>query len=242
VSAATTLESPGPAPVPNPIRRGRPTTSGSELRIAVKGGFRRPIMALGSVAVIATFSALFAVIYIHSSKLVAVIGVARQVPQGQLVQADDLRQVDVSIANGIQVVPLSQASLVIGKPASVTLLSGTLLSPSDLGGLQNMQSGQAVVGVDLKPGMFPASGVVPGEAVIVVLTGPAGTPVSAAAGSTGSSGVISSASVVGVDNSPDGSSDGDVVVSVEVPSNVAPLIADASAAGQAALIQVGGVP
>lgn len=197
-------------------------------------------MAVVSVALVAACSAIFALIYLHSSRLASVVGVAREVPQGQVVEAVDLKEVDVALADGIEAVPVSDASEVIGRPASITLLPGTLLSPADVGTAETLPSGQAVVGVDLKPGMLPAGGVVDGEPVLVVLTGASGSAVTAT--SSRSSSVIATATVVGVDDDPDDSGAGDVVVSVEVPSHVAPLVADSSAAGQAALVQVGGTP
>jgi hypothetical protein len=248
------------------------TAGGGRLRISPKTGRRRPVMVVASVVVVATCSTLFAMIYLHSSRLVAVIGVTRLVPQGQLVQAADLRQIDISLVVGVDLVPVSSARQVIGQRAAVTLLAGTLLSPSDIGGSKRLSSSQAVVGVDLKPGMLPAEGVEPGEHVLVVLTGPAGSAISAEdesspsdsatsttvtpsgstatsqpedSGSNGSSestapSVISSAIVVAVDTNPDDSGTGDVVVSVEVPTALAPIVADSSAAGQAALVQIGG--
>jgi hypothetical protein len=196
------------------------------------------------------------VIYVHSSRLVAVIGVTHQVPQGQPLEVADLRQVDIAVTGGVDVVPVADASEVVGRQVSVTLLPGTLLSPSDVGGNPALAPGRAIVGVDLKPGMMPASGVTAGETVLVVLTTPAGTALSVgndeSGGSTESSvpsgsrsdqaqpGVIATATVMGVDNAPNDGGSGDAVVSLEVPLAEAPLIADTSAAGQAALVEVGG--
>jgi len=252
---------------PPSTRRGRPSRA-PELRVVPRRPGRRPVMAVASIALIATCCAVFALIYLHSTRLVAVIGVSRVIPQGQSVEAVDLRQVDISSASGVNEIPVTAAQEVIGRPAAVTLFAGTLLSPSDIGGGQKLLSTQAIVGVDLKPGMLPASGVTPGESVLVVLTGPAGSPVSTdeqpdstgsasstttttlAAGSSSSNAtestestdptVITNATVVGVNSDPDDSGTGDITVSVEVPAGQAPLIADASAAGQAALVQVGG--
>ena len=159
-------------------QRSEVVAGGSQLRLVPRGSGRRPVIAVASLAVVVVCAALFAVIYVHSSRLVAVIGVAHQVPQGQVLEVTDLRQVDISIAGGVDVVPVSDASEVIGRQVSVTLLSGTLLSPSDLGVARVLPSGQAIVGVDLKPGMMPAAGVTAGETVLVVLTTPAGTALS----------------------------------------------------------------
>jgi hypothetical protein len=205
-------------------------------------------MAVMSVAVVATCAALFALIYVHSTHLVAVVGITRQIPQGQIVEVSDLRQVDISISAGVDVVPVADASEVIGKQASVTLLAGTLITPSDVGATQELPVDRAIVGIDLKPGMMPAAGVEEGETVLVVLTAPAGTGISTGRssnsdsvnGEPGAADVIATATVVGVDNSPNDSGSGDAVVSVDVPLAEAPLVADSSAAGQAALVLVGG--
>jgi hypothetical protein len=206
-------------------------------------------MAVVSIAVVATCSALFALLYAHSSRLVSDIAVTRQVTQGEIIEGSDLRQVDVALSGGVSAVPVTEADQVIGRPAAVTLPPGTLLSPSDVGGSLTLSSGQSVVGMDLKPGMLPASGVQPGESVLVVLTDPAGTPVtqggSAQSGKPGGSDQsadVTAATVVGVDTSPGDSGAGDVVVSVEIPVTSASLVAGWSAAGQVALVQVSGSP
>jgi len=238
----------GTSAAPFPAPKSMASPGDPPLRLAPNGSGRRPAMAVMSIAVVATCSALFALIYVHSSRLVSVIAVTHQITQGELIEASDLRQVDVALAGGVTAVPVSDAAQVIGRPASVTLLVGALLSPADVGGAQELASGQSVVGVDLKPGMLPASGVQPGEPVLVVLTGPTGSPVTSDGGTnqsgksaTGGQSVVA-ASVVGVNDAPDDSGAGDVVVSVEVPVTSASLIAGWSAAGQAALVQIGGSP
>lgn len=243
----------------SPLRTSR-FVAESGLRIEAKGGGRRPRMAALSVAIIMTCTALFVVIYLHSTHLVAVIAVTQEISQGDLVQASDLRQVDLAPATGVRTVPVSAAQQVIGRPAAVTLLPGTLLSPEEIGGAQRISKHDAVVGVELKPGMLPASGLTDGEHVLVVLTGPVGAAVSSgsnqsSSGSAGSSDgssesgsssasssptVITTATVVGINENPDGSGSGDLAASVEVPASDAPLVADSSAAGQVALVQIGG--
>lgn len=234
-----------PYPPPEPVGGSR----GRSLRVVPKADRRRPAAAVASIALVATCSALFALLYVHSSRLVSEIAVAHQVMQGELIEGSDLRQVDAALSGGVSGVPVADADQVIGRPAAVTLLAGTLLSPSDVGAAPALQSGQCVVGMDLKPGMLPASGVVPGESVLVVLTGAAGAPVtqggstqSANSGTSGESDGLTTATVVGVDTSPGDSGAGDVVVSVQVPVASASLVADWSAAGQVALVQIGGSP
>lgn len=232
-----------------PFRFSQPAggSGGHSLRVLPKAIGRRPAAAVASIAVVATCSALFALIYLHSSRLVSEIAVTHEVLQGEPIEGSDLRQADVALSGGVSGIPVSDAGQVIGRPAAVTLVAGTLLSPSDVGSAAALPSGQSVVGMDLKPGMLPASGVEPGESVLVVLTGPAGTPVaqgvstrSANSEVSGQSNDVTAATVVGVDTSPDDSGSGDVVVSVQVPLAIASLVANWSAAAQVALVQVGG--
>jgi hypothetical protein len=191
--------------------------------------------------------------YEHSSRLVSVLGVSQEVIQGQDLEPSDLRQVDVATPDDVASVPVALAGQVLGKPVAVTLLPGALLSMADIATGPALPSGQAIVGVDVKPGMLPANGVDPGEPVMVVLTAPTGSSLSTepSGGSNNSQGagssaaveapsVIGNASVVAVNDAPDDATEGDVVVSLVISANLAPLVADASAAGQAALVQIGG--
>ena len=209
---------------------------------------KRPGLAIGSAALVAICMAVFALVYTQSVRRVSVIEVARPVMQGQLLTSSDLREAEVGAAGATAVVPFANLQQVLGRAATVSLVSGALLAPGDVGTTGTPGAGDAVVGIDLKPGMLPASGVEPGETVMIVLTGPSGSPISAQAGAgSGSSGtgdsvtslspsVIGMATVVAVDQSP--TSDGDTVVSVELSSGLAPAVADASAADQVALIEV----
>lgn len=241
-----------------------------ELRLVPEGRIRRPLLAGISVVVVVVSTALFTLIYLHGNKLEPVIGIAHQVSVGQTVELADLRQVDVSSSGEVATIPVGQAPDVIGKEAAVTLVAGTLLTPQEISVRQAVQSGQAVVGADLKPGMFPPAGLEPGQPVEVVLTQASGSSISTPAASSnsssntpsnsssgssetsresdGSSGtsaelpsyVITSAVVENVDDSPDGLGTGDISVSLQVPSSIAPALAEASAAGQVALVITNG--
>ena len=106
------------------------------------------------------------------------------------------------------------------------------------------------MGVATKPGQLPAGGVASGDRVDVILTGSAGTLAGGASdASTATSapaspgdievgGVLAAnATVIGVAAATD-STDNSNVVSVLIPSSLAPLVASASAAGQVALVVV----
>jgi hypothetical protein len=111
--------------------------------------------------------------------------------------------------------------------------------------------GKDVVGVATKAGQLPAGGVAVGDTVDVILTGSPATLTggaddgtvdtgsSAAPGQLEIGGVLApNATVTGVAGPTDSSPD-TIVISVLIPSAMAPLVASASAAGQAALVLVG---
>jgi hypothetical protein len=225
-------------------------TPDSSLRIAPARLRRHPVMVILSVVVIATCSAVFGEIYIHSSRLVSVIGIAQQVPQGQDLTVGDLRKVEIGDSAGIETVPTSDVNEVVGRPAAVTLLAGALLVPADVDAASTIPSSDAIVGVDVKPGMLPATGVQPGESISIVLTASEGSSIADQASSgqgqsdsgdapQGSPTLLGTGTVVAVDNAPNDATQGDLVVSIELAAALAPVVADASATGQAALIENG---
>ena len=163
----------------------------------------------------------------------AVLAVARGVDVGQTLQAGDLRIVHVSADPGLRSIPASQRSQVLGRPAAVRLVPGTLLSPAEIGDGAALPEGMALVGAILKPGQFPL-GLAPGDTVALVAAPASGAGVAVGADS---SAVPPTATVVAVDRSDDAT--GNTIVSLQLPATSAPLIAGAGAAGRLNLVVVG---
>ncbi|HZT67399.1 MAG TPA: SAF domain-containing protein [Acidimicrobiales bacterium] len=162
-----------------------------------------------------------------------VLAVAQPVAAGQVLAASDLRVVRVSPAAGLQPVLAGSEAAIVGRPVSVSLVPGTLLTPADLGSAPPGPAGADVVALALKAGAFPPS-VAAGDSVAVI-------PVanSASAGTTPLTASASpvSAVVVGVQPAPQGSS-ADEVVSLSVDPADAATVARLGAAGQAVLVQL----
>jgi Flp pilus assembly protein CpaB len=195
----------------------------------------------GSLVLLTACTALFVSAYLRAGHQVEVLAVAKAVAQGAEITADDLRVARISIAGGLAPVPASAASSVIGRPAAVALLPGTLLTMAELSVAPKIAPGEAVVGVALKSGQLPAGGVFPGEQVDVVLTGPPGSTDSGPSASGLSATVLASDILVtAVEAAPPSSSSGGTVVSLLAPRDEAGVIAGASASGQVALVVVGG--
>ena len=235
------------------LTRQRPDTPATppSLRFRGNGRRRRPTVAIASLALVTSCVAIFTSLYVHAGDRVAVLAVARDVPQGHVVTFDDLTVVSISLSAGLSPVSAGDLRRVVGHRATVSLLPGTLLGVKDLAVGTGPARGNAVVGVATKAGQLPAGGVATGDTVDVILTGSPATlatgtgPGAATTGSSATSGEIEvggilapDATVTGV-AAPSASSPDTIVVSVLVPSTLAPLVANASAAGQTALVLVG---
>jgi hypothetical protein len=223
----------------------------SPLRFLGNGPRRRPVLAIGSFALVMCCMALFLSVYLQAGQRVAVLALAHDVPQGHTIDRADLTVVKIAYSKSLAPVPASEVDRVVGRKAFVPLLSGTLLTANELGRHRGPSQGLAVVGVATKAGQLPAGGVAVGDSVDVILTGspatltggatdgssPTNSP--AAAGPLEIGGVLApNATVVGVAD-PNASSPDTIVISVVIPTSMAPLVASASAAGQAALVLVG---
>jgi hypothetical protein len=216
---------------------------------------------VGSLALVVVCVAVFVSVYLKAGNEVSVLAVARPVAQGGLLKASDLTVVRISSASRIATVPASNAADVVGRRAAQPLEPDTLLVGSELVTRYSPPAGESIVGLSAKEGQLPASGVAPGEIVDVVLTGLPGAQESSSVGASsadnqdsadgGTSGteseipgtvIVTGAKVLEV-ASPSASSGSDgTVVSLLTSTANAPLIASASAAGQAALIVVTATP
>ncbi len=231
------------------LSRTRPfeTANGKDLRLEPSKRRRRPLLAIASLALVAVCVAAFTSAYIHAGRQTSVLAVAEPVSQGQTISPSDLKIVKISMSSGISVIPVNAAANVVGRQAATSLVPDSLLAPGDLVGTGAPPPGKAIVGVALKPGQLPAAGVSPGQEVDVVMTGPpeaqdtatnASTSVGqSATGPVNGPGTILAPNVlVTAVAEPSGSAGNNtIVISLMVPRSFAPIIASASAAGQAAI-------
>lgn len=158
-----------------------------------------------------------------------VLAVARPVPAGQVLQAADFRVVRVAPSAGVQPVLVTAEAAMVGRPAAVALVPGTLLTAADVGTLPAGMAGMAVVPMALKAGAYPPS-LGAGAWVEVV---PVATSTSGAAPVTGQLRPVQ-AVVVDVE----AGSSLDAVVSLQVDPADAAEAAQLGAAGQAVLVQL----
>ena len=222
-----TVFHPQPGPAPNgPLpAQGRAALRGLPRR-------RRPGMIALAVALIGAGILASAALYHRENHQVPVLVVTAPVPVGAVITSGDVATTTVAAGPGIKVIPAGQLSQVVGLVAATSLQPGTLLSPSELTGKLSPAPGQELVPVAVKPTGLPASGLVPGDQVLVVAT----------SGATGGSGAGAPpvlvhpvpAAVAAVNAVTD--QDGFDVVDLLVASGDGPPLAEQAATGQVALV------
>lgn len=132
-----------------------------------------PHLLLGALLVLVC-AAAFLVVSLNSGNREAVLVLARPVSVGQVLDAQDLKQVNVAVGPGVSVVDTSQAASVVGKTMSTSLPAGALLTIDAVSGGGVPAAGQALAALSLKSGQFPPE-VSPGSSVSVVfVSGQAG--------------------------------------------------------------------
>lgn len=163
----------------------------------------------------------------------SVLALARPVAVGDVVSAQDLKQVSIAVDSGMDVVPASSASTVVGQPIAYSLPAGSLLTRSELGSPQVPAQGKAIAAVGLKDGQFPPD-LTPGTTVAVLTTPGLGTTSGTSTGSGQSSSWT--AVVTAVSSNPN---DQTTVVSLQLSESDARALASAPA-GQLSLVTISG--
>jgi hypothetical protein len=210
---------------------------------------KRPLIAVASVVVVVMSVAAFMSIYSSARRQVQVLVVTNTIEKGRTLSAADLGQVGANVSSGVQLIPVSLAGSLAGRRAAVTIPAGSLLVPGDVTSAPSIPQGDAVVGVALKAGQYPSTGLQSGDQVMVVQTASPGTPLStgtasgsasqsASSGASSPTGILVAAAPV-FDVTTAGLNAGGGVselVSVEVPNTLAAAVSTAATADQVSLV------
>lgn len=245
-------------------RDASPERTADAVRPPARGRDRRILVVVASIALIAASIASFAALYSSAGSRTAAIVVTRSLTQGQPITSASIGQADVSVPAGVDYIPVSEASLLVGKHAVAAVPKGALLTLSDLSAAPALAADQAVVGLALKDGTFPSGGLSPGDQVMVVQTAgsgatlaapvassssssspPSSSSVGALTGGTGTAvatasgaGVLVARATVASVSVPAATASGGyaLLASVQVASTAAPSVTTAAAAGQVSLV------
>jgi len=140
---------------------------------------RRSLVLVASLALVCASIAAFVGLYSSADHKTPAVVLVRSLAQGQPITQADLGEADVAVSAGVGFIPVSQASMLAGKRAVAAIPSGSLLTMADVTGAPAIGPSDAVVGIALKQGAFPASGLSPGDLVMVVQTAGPGTVIAA---------------------------------------------------------------
>lgn len=135
-------------------------------------GRRRPSLIVAGVA-LATLGALVAVWLVASAgQRTGVVVLARDVPYGAVLTAEDVRVAQVSLEPEVGSVAADAMETVVGQVAAVDLVAGAVLAPGQVTTAGPPGAGEVVVPLPLPPARVPARGLVPGDRLLVVDTPP----------------------------------------------------------------------
>jgi SAF domain len=217
-------------PEPEPARNGPVRPAHGQLRGLPRR--RRPAMIALAAALIGAGILASAALYHRANHQVPVVVVTKPVPVGAVITSNDVGTTTIAAGPGVATIPARQLPQVVGLVAAASLQPGTLLAPSEVTSKLSPAPGQDLVPVAVKPSGLPASGLAPGDQVLVIAT-------PAAAGNTGSGAapVLTQpvqATVEAVNTVTD--QNGLNVVDLLVPSDAGPSVAEQAATGQIALV------
>ncbi len=212
---------------------GAPRQAAQPIALARLPRRRRPGMIALAVALVGAGILASTAVYSATNHRAPVLVAEAYVPAGALITASDLGTASVSAGSGVHVIPASQLSQVVGHVAGTTLHPGMLLTAAELGTQRPPDPGQVLVPLPVRPSALPASGLQPGDHVLVVATpgaqGQAGSATAAPALSVPVAGVVEAVSMAA-------NTDGFGVVDVLVPAKSGGDLAAQASTGQFALI------
>jgi len=213
---------------------GRPATVGTEpmgaLVQAPRRRWRPGLMLIGLM--LTAFAGLATAWLVASSAhRVDVLVVARDVPYGSVLGADDVMVTAVGVDAVVGTVPAAGLSAVVGQVATSDLRAGQLLAPGQVRPDGPPGAGQVLVALPVPADRFPAGGLHAGDRLLV-----ADAPVSGGDVPTTTPATFR-ASVVRV-GEPD--LNGVVVLDVVAQEADGPALAARAASGRFALVLLGG--
>ncbi|MEV8094629.1 SAF domain-containing protein [Kitasatospora sp. NPDC085879] len=179
---------------------------------------RRPAVLAMAVALIAAGGLGGAALYTSSGQRIAVLAIARDVPMGQTITADDLVVAHIAGDPVLRPLDARDRARTIGLRATTDLRRGALLLKADVTADPALQPGQQIVGLAAKRTQLPAARLQPGLQVLVVYTPDAKSDQAAASRTP----ETLSATVVTVGRV---DTDGSQVVDVAVPAADGPRLA-----------------
>lgn len=192
---------------------------------------RRPGMIALAMALIGAGIVASTAVFSATNHREPVLVVEADVPAGAIIGAADLGTAGLSADPGVQFIPAAQLRRVVGHVAGTALHPGMLLTPAELAITRPPRYGQVLVPLQVRPSALPASGLEPGDRVLIVATpGDQGQP------GSGNSAVLGVPVAGAVEAVAAAGTDGFAVVDVLVPTKTGVSLAAQASTGQFAVI------
>lgn len=198
---------------------------------------RRPSWVLIGSLMVGVAGLLGAWVFAATSERVSVMVAARDIEPGEIIDADDLRVIEIGSSSELRAVQPSQQELILGRAArgpipADTVLNTDLFTDRD----QTVPTGMVVVGAALEQGAAPTASLRAGDRVDVL--GVVRTTGAPSDGTGPAAQLISPGTVWAVEQPATGSSS-TLWVSIVVPAEAQGAVAQAAADGLVRLTLVG---
>jgi len=206
---------------------GEPTSAPGEQFAPPPKLRRRPVLIAASVAAICLGALASMWAYQSTSDAHSVLAVRQTIERGDVITAEDLMTVNISVDPALKPLSADQANSVVGKHAALDMSAGGVVTQDQITEQALPAKGSSVVGIALTPGMLPVNQIRVGDKVRVVVTpGQQGEMPTTQPDSI-------QAVVVGVAKD---ETTGNAIVNVQVPTNDGPMLAARAATGKVAIV------
>lgn len=206
---------------------GEPTSAPGEQFAPPPKLRRRPVLIAASVAAICLGALASMWAYQSTSDAHSVLAVRQTIERGDVITAEDLMTVNISVDPALKPLSADQANSVVGKHAALDMSAGGVVTQDQITEQALPAKGSSVVGIALTPGMLPANQMRVGDQVRVVVTpGQQGEMPTTDPDSI-------QAVVVGVAKD---ETTGNAIVNVQVSTNDGPMLAARAATGKVAIV------
>ncbi len=185
---------------------------------------RSPLLIVFGLLVLAAGGVFGWFMWVTTSTASEVVAARADVQRGQLITAEDLTTVRVTLDPSLRTVPGANLKSLVGQRAATDLAAGTLISPQQVSDGLLPPHGMSVVAVPVPAGLVPTVPIHAGDTVRLVQT-------PEPAGSVTGKPLTITAEVVDVTQG-----DQDTIVNVLVPAASASGLAELAATGRVALV------
>ncbi|GGV67216.1 hypothetical protein GCM10010277_75720 [Streptomyces longisporoflavus] len=207
---------------------------------------RKPALAALAVLLILIGALGATVLVLRAGDRVEVVKVTAEIPAGESVSDDNITSVMVADDASINYIKWSQVGQLKKLKATNTIPKGVVAVGEMFSGKGGLPAGKSAVGVSLKEGQYPASGLKAGDTVDVYQVGDSASSGSSDKGTGGSAGssasdapIVSAARVSTVAGKSDATvSTGALGVTLQVDTADAAAVTRAASAGAVSLVQV----